>query len=84
MEHVGQDMTAILKDQLIPLRFGDFKASATAYAKQPDVACMGLNGSAELIGELKVPWVDSHSLTDAVTTDDKLRQVLGESNEQIE
>ncbi|KAF4154853.1 hypothetical protein CNMCM8927_008968 [Aspergillus lentulus] len=83
MEHVGQDMTAILKDQLIPLRFGDFKASATAYAKQPDVACMGSNGTAELIGELKVPWVDSHSLTDAVTTDDKLRQVLGQIAEYM-
>lgn len=87
-QHVVNVMGAVFKDQLHPpdtgLQFGDFKASTTAYRKEPDVACFDtVTGAERVIGEFKVPWVKEHKLSFALRElregkDEPFRKIVGD------
>lgn len=90
-ENVGQVMSAVYHDQRLSLTIGDFRASSSKYGKIPDIACMtgvpqpgqqpGRPGppghDLRFVGELKVPWVQEHKLSDAMGDEKLFRHILG-------
>ncbi|KAJ5120625.1 uncharacterized protein N7515_010013 [Penicillium bovifimosum] len=80
----GQVLGAALKTQGTNLTFGDFKCSGIKYGKIPDVIGLSRtlqgNDVLSLVGELKVPWVLDHSISEAYDTPDGIRprRLLGQ------
>jgi hypothetical protein len=70
-------MSAIFRSQEVDFVFGDYKATVSNYAKEPDIACMNLHGSLRFVGEIKTPWVNDHVLEDAEKETPHLRLILG-------
>lgn len=79
---IGQVLGVALEAQGINLSFGDFKCSGIIYENIPDVIGLSRtiqgNDELSLIGELKVPWVLAHSISDAYHTPKGLRRLLGQ------
>jgi hypothetical protein len=60
----------------------------SAYKKTPDAIIMNQSGMAKVVGELKVPWVQSHCIMDMLTNltegyDDHFRIAIGKIHDLI-
>lgn len=80
--NVGQVISAALRAAGQSVAFGDYKASPPSLGlgqKVPDVVCFStIPASLLVVGEVKTPWVPSHSLVLQSATDKGLRRILGE------
>ncbi|CAI7655267.1 unnamed protein product [Penicillium bialowiezense] len=59
----------------IKLAFADFKCAGVDYGNTPDIIALNENSGVvniKLVGELKVPWVEEHSLDGADFNDHKI------------
>jgi hypothetical protein len=74
--HIRQIVTAILSSQQTGISFADFKVSASAYARIPDVAGIDQLGGLSFVGELKSSRVVDHDLSRAALFESSLK-VLG-------
>ncbi|RFU35299.1 hypothetical protein B7463_g1042, partial [Scytalidium lignicola] len=79
-QNIGQIMTAVFKSQEIGLSFGDFKCTANNYTKIPDAVGIDEQGALQFVGEIKVPWVEDHSLENHIDIGDKIyfRKMIGQ------
>jgi hypothetical protein len=78
---VGFIVGKILEAQSIHLKFSDFKCLGNPYAKTPDSVMITTNATTpelNVVGELKVRWVDAHSLKGAYEDEYVLRRLLAQ------
>ncbi|KAJ5919737.1 hypothetical protein N7454_009572 [Penicillium verhagenii] len=68
----------ILKAQSIDLEFADFKCLGNPYANTPDSILMTKNAQLKVVGELKVPWVYEHEMSEAYEEETMLRHLLAQ------
>lgn len=71
-------MTAICNSQGMRFSFCDFMCANINYNKTPDVAGMDDAGALIFVGELKVPWVQAHSLKGFMSDENGFRIFLGQ------
>ena len=77
-KYFGDPLNAIFKSHSIPLRFADFKCARSNYSGVPDVIMMDDSHEVKVIGELKVPWVDEHSIENRIRCKKELRISLAQ------
>lgn len=73
---VGFMVGKILRAQSIDLQFADFKCLGDPYPKTPDSILMTSIAHLKVIGELKVPWVSAHQMSEAYEEETMLRHLL--------
>jgi len=63
-DRIGQVLSAVCRVQQLAPCFADFNcaSSPAAYKKTPDAIIMNQSGTAKVVGELKVPWLQSHGI----------------------
>ncbi|CAI7652715.1 unnamed protein product [Penicillium crustosum] len=75
---VGFMVGKILRAQSIDLQFADFKCLGDPYPKTPDSILMTSIAHLKVIGELKVPWVSAHQMSEAYEEETMLRHLLAQ------
>ncbi|KAJ5781628.1 uncharacterized protein N7518_010111 [Penicillium psychrosexuale] len=75
---VGFMVGKILKAQSIDLEFADFKCLGSHYANTPDSILMTKNAQLKVVGELKVPWVNEHKMSQAYEEESMLCHLLAQ------
>ncbi|KAJ5968738.1 hypothetical protein N7501_004986 [Penicillium viridicatum] len=75
---VGFIVGKILEAQSINLQFADFKCLGHPYSNTPDSILMTSSAQLRIVGELKVPWVPAHEMSEAYTDETMLRYLLAQ------
>ncbi|KAJ5608928.1 hypothetical protein N7528_009495 [Penicillium herquei] len=65
-QHVGQILSAVFQSENIGLCFADAQAASLHTSNIPDLGIIDKRSNLYVVGEMKVPWIKSHSLSKAV------------------
>ena len=71
-QEIGQEFGAALQANSVELQFADFKCSGSSYKNPSDLLALSEDSgvaNVKIVGELKVPWVEEHSLDAADEND---------------
>jgi hypothetical protein len=75
---VGFMVGKVLQAQSIDIRFADFKCLGNNYTNTPDSILMTTNAELKAVGELKVPWVYEHKMSEVYHEPTMLRHLLAQ------
>ncbi|KAJ5703506.1 hypothetical protein N7493_011895 [Penicillium malachiteum] len=65
-QHVGQILSAVFQSENMALCFADAKAASLRTLNTPDLGIIDKRSNLLVVGEMKVPWIKSHSLARAI------------------
>ncbi|KAJ5087186.1 hypothetical protein N7456_010802 [Penicillium angulare] len=75
---IGHCVGALFRAQQIDLQFASAQSAQRQYSLTPDSIMMDDGATRKVVGELKVPWVERHSLEEAPKHEDRFRRVFGQ------